>query len=216
MNYTKLDTTISVIRYNLKKRLKRVKEMEKRIDLNENQKIFIGSEYEIIRNVEDLVDVVKNKFNTHLGRIPPQAIDLEETVLGAVMIETRAINYVKSFLKPEHFYHEHHSLIYRACLDLSISNNPLDLKTISEQLRKSGHLETIGGSIKLVELSSKLSSAANIEYHARVIVEYVIKRQLIISCAEVVEESYHDTSDCFELLGRLENSIKEIKSWIVK
>src|SRR5882757_128854 len=114
-----------------------------------------------------------------LGKLPPQAPDLEEAVLGALMLEKNALTAVVEFLRPDHFYSEQHKEIYTAIIDLFKSSDPVDMRTVVAQLRKNGKLEIVGGAYYIAELTSKVSSAANIEYHARIIIEMAIKRELI-------------------------------------
>lgn len=145
-----------------------------------------------------------------LGKLPPQAIDLEEAVLGALMLEKNALNSVVEFLKPEHFYVESHKVIYEAIVELFKSSEPVDMRTVVNQLRKQGKLELIEGAYKVAELTAKVSSAANIEYHARVIIEMAIKRTLIEVASQIHHDAYEDTTDVFELLDKTEQSIFEI------
>jgi replicative DNA helicase len=145
-----------------------------------------------------------------LGKLPPQAPDLEEAVLGALMLEKGALNAVVEFLKPEHFYSEGHQEIYRAIVELFKSSEPVDMRTVVNQLRKNGKLELVGGAYYIAELTSKVSSAANIEYHARVVIELAIKRDLIQIASQIHHDAYEDTTDVFELLDRTEQSIFEI------
>ncbi|MBX2962876.1 MAG: replicative DNA helicase [Cyclobacteriaceae bacterium] len=145
-----------------------------------------------------------------LGKLPPQALDLEEAVLGALMLEKGALNAVVEFLKPEHFYSEAHQEIYRAIIDLFKSSEPVDMRTVVNQLRKNAKLELVGGAYYIAELTSKVSSAANIEYHARVVIELAIKRDLIHIASQIHHDAYEDTTDVFELLDKTEQSIFEI------
>lgn len=145
-----------------------------------------------------------------LGKLPPQATDLEEAVLGALMLEKNALNAVIEFLKPEHFYAESHKTIYEAILELFKASEPVDMRTVVNQLRKIGKLELVEGAYKIAELTSKVSSAANIEYHARVIIEMAIKRDLIQIASQIHHDAYEDTTDVFELLDRTEQSIFQI------
>ncbi|MCS6974983.1 MAG: replicative DNA helicase [Cyclobacteriaceae bacterium] len=144
------------------------------------------------------------------GKLPPQAPDLEEAVLGALMLEKGALNAVIEFLKPEHFYSEIHQAIYSAIVTLFKSSEPVDMRTVVNQLRKEGKLELVGGSYYIAELTAKVSSAANIEYHARVIIEMAIKRNLIQIASQIHHDAYEDTTDVFELLDRTEQAIFEI------
>ncbi|MCU0358167.1 MAG: replicative DNA helicase [Cyclobacteriaceae bacterium] len=145
-----------------------------------------------------------------LGKLPPQALDLEEAVLGALMLEKGALNAVVEFLKPEHFYSEAHQEIYQAIVELFKSSEPVDMRTVVNQLRKNGKIELVGGAYYIAELTAKVSSAANIEYHARVIIELAIKRDLIRIASQIHHDAYEDTTDVFELLDKTEQSIFEI------
>ncbi len=145
-----------------------------------------------------------------LGKLPPQALDLEEAVLGALMLEKNALNAVVEFLKPEHFYSEQHQTIYEAIIELFKASEPVDMRTVVAQLRKLGKLEIVDGAYKIAELTSKVSSGANIEYHARVIIEMAIKRDLIHIASKIHHDAYEDTTDVFELLDKTEQSIFEI------
>lgn len=142
-----------------------------------------------------------------LGKLPPQAPELEEAVLGALMLEKNALTAVIEFLKPEHFYSEAHQEIYQAITDLFKGSEPVDMRTVVNQLRKNGKLETVGGAYYIAELTSRVSSAANIEYHARVVIEQAIKRELIQIASRVHQDAYEDTTDVFELLDKTEQSI---------
>jgi replicative DNA helicase len=145
-----------------------------------------------------------------LGKLPPQALDLEEAVLGALMLEKGALNAVVEFLKPEHFYSEQHQEIYRAIIELFKGSEPVDMRTVVNQLRKDGKLELVGGAYYIAELTSRVSSGANIEYHARVVIEMAIKRNLIQIASQIHHDAYEDTTDVFELLDKTEQSIFEI------
>jgi len=145
-----------------------------------------------------------------LGKLPPQAPDLEEAVLGALMLEKNALTAVVEFLRPEHFYTEQHKEIYQAIIDLFKSSEPVDMRTVVAQLRKNGKIEVVGGAYYIAELTSKVSSAANIEYHARIIIEMAIKRELIQIASQIHHDAYEDTTDVFELLDKTEQSIFKI------
>src|SRR5690242_11745153 len=154
--------------------------------------------------------LLSRDISESLGKLPPQALDLEETVLGALMLEKSALNAVVEFLKPEHFYTEVHKEIYTAIIDLFKSSEPVDMRTVVNQLRKSGKIELVGGAYYIAELTSKVSSAANIEYHARVIMEMAIKRELIQVSSQIQHDAYEDTTDVFDLLDKTEQSIFQI------
>ncbi len=151
--------------------------------------------------------LIPRDISESLGKLPPQALELEEAVLGALMLEKSALNAVVEFLKPEHFYSEAHREIYSSIIQLFKSSEPVDMRTVVAQLRKDGKIELVGGAYYIAELTSKVSSAANIEYHARVVIEMAIKRDLIQIASQVHQDAYEDTTDVFELLDKTEQSI---------
>ena len=153
---------------------------------------------------------VVRDISESLGKLPPQALDLEEAILGALMLEKNALTAVIEFLRPEHFYSEQHQQIYQAIVDLFKNSEPVDMRTVVAQLRKVGKLELVGGAYYIAELTSKVSSAANIEYHSRIIIEMAIKRELIQIASTVHHDAYEDTTDVFELLDKTEQSIFKI------
>lgn len=154
--------------------------------------------------------LIPREISEGLGKLPPQALDLEEVVLGALMLEKNALNAVVEFLKPDHFYDDRHKEIYTAIIDLFKATEPVDMRTVVNQLRKNGKIELVGGAYYIAELTAKVSSAANIEYHARVIMEMAIKRTLIEVASQIQSDAYEDTTDVFELLDKTEQSVFEI------
>ncbi|MCK8493950.1 MULTISPECIES: replicative DNA helicase [Spirosoma] len=155
-------------------------------------------------------------LDTGLGKLPPQALDLEEAVLGALMIEKDALSSVVDILKPETFYKEAHQRIYNAILTLFGNSDPIDLLTVTQQLRKTGEIEIVGGGGYVSELTFRVNSAANIEYHARVISEQALKRALISMSSTILRDAYEDTTDVFELLDRTEQSLFKISESNIK
>ena len=151
-----------------------------------------------------------------LGKLPPQAIDVEESVLGAILSDSNAIAKVLPFLRAKHFYTEQHINIYQAMVDLVELGEPIDMRTIVMKLRSYGKLELIGGAYYIAELSSKVSTTQNIESHARIILELSIKRELILTASQIHHDAYEDTTDCFELLDQAEYAINLIKESKVK
>ena len=147
----------------------------------------------------DLSDMV-------FGKIPPQAIPLEEAVLGAFMLDKNAFSVALDILKEPSFYLDAHQLIFKAMIRLFEKLQPIDLLTVTEELRKSGDLEKIGGPFYLVELTNKITSAANIEYHARIIAQKHILRELIRTSTEVIRDAYDETNDVFTLLYSAEGT----------
>jgi len=147
-----------------------------------------------------------------LGKLPPQMLDVEESILGAALIEKAALMAIIDLLNPEDFYNESNSIIWEAIRDLFNKGNPVDMRTVVAALRKSGKIETIGGPFKVADLTAKVSSGANIEYHARLIQEASIKRKLINTASSVQNDCFEDTSDVFELLDKVQGQFDRIHS----
>lgn len=145
-----------------------------------------------------------------LGKLPPQAVEIEEAVLGALMLERDALSTVIDILHPESFYKDANQEIYRAIVDLFNDSQPIDIKTVTHQLRKEAKLEVVGGAHYISELTARVNSAANIEYHARIIAEQSIKRELIRISSELQRDAYEDTFDVFKLLDRAEQSLFDV------
>jgi replicative DNA helicase len=151
-----------------------------------------------------------NDTSESLGKLPPQAVDIEEVVLVALMLEQHALSSVIDILKVESFYKEAHQNIYESIVQLFNNSDPVDIKTVVHQLRKNGKLELVGGSYYIADLTTRVNSAANIEYHARIISEQSIKRQLIRISSELVTDAYEDTTDVFQLLDRTEQALFQV------
>ncbi|HEX7366439.1 MAG TPA: replicative DNA helicase [Pelobium sp.] len=145
-----------------------------------------------------------------LGKLPPQALDLEEAVLGALMLEKDALSTVIDILKPEVFYKDAHQKIFQSIQTLFTASSPVDILTVCAQLRQQGDLELIGGAFYITELTNRVASAANIEFHARIISQKFIQRELIRISTDIINQSYEDTSDVFELLDYAEKNLFDI------
>src|SRR6201996_8848284 len=145
-----------------------------------------------------------------LGKLPPQAIDLEEAVLGALMLEKDALSSVIDILKPEVFYKDNHQKIFFAIRHLFEKTSPVDILTVTAQLRSTGELEMIGGAYYITELTNRVASAANIEYHYRIIIQKFIQRELIRISTEVINSAYEDTTDVLDLLDKAEKNLFDI------
>ena len=144
------------------------------------------------------------------GKVPPQALDLEEAVLGAMMLESNRLAEVIEVLKPEAFYKESHQIIFSAIMRLFGQNEPVDILTVTEELRKSGELEVAGGPFFITMLTNRIASTANIEFHARIILQKFIQRELIRVSSEIIKDAYEDTTDVFDLLDKAENGLFSI------
>jgi replicative DNA helicase len=145
--------------------------------------------------------------NYVFGKVPPQATPLEEVVLGALLIDQNAMAMIVDVISPKSFYLEAHGLIYAATRRLFDRSHPIDVYTVSEELRKSGDLEKIGGEYYLLTLTNKVASAANIEYHARIIAQKHIQRELISVSTRTIRDAYEDTTDVFNLLDEAEKGL---------
>ncbi|WP_295769379.1 replicative DNA helicase [uncultured Mucilaginibacter sp.] len=148
--------------------------------------------------------------NMLAGKLPPQARDLEEAVLGALMLEKDALSSVIDVLKPEVFYVESHQKIFNAIRILFEKTSPVDILTVTAQLRMQGELEMVGGAFYITELTNRVASAANIEYHARIIIQKYIQRELIRISTDTINLAYEDTTDILELLDRAEKNLFDI------
>ena len=148
--------------------------------------------------------------NYVFGKVQPQAIPLEEAVLGALMLDKDALSMIIDIVRTESFYTEAHQAIYKAMLYLFEKSQPIDLLTVTEQIKKQGDLDKIGGPYYLVELTNRVASSANIEYHARIISQKHIQRELIRTSTEVIRDAYEDTTDVFDLLDKAEQGLFKI------
>jgi replicative DNA helicase len=150
------------------------------------------------------------------GRIPPQALELEETVLGALMLEKDAVIAILDLLKPESFYKESHQKVYAAIMNLSLEEKPIDIMTVTEELRRRKELENVGGAFYITQLTSRVTSAAHIEYHARIIAQKFIQRELIRISTEIQNRSYDESSDVDDLLDYSETELFNIAEGNIK
>lgn len=151
------------------------------------------------------------------GKLPPQAIDLEEAILGSLMIDVRAGDELfQVFNSPDVFYKEAHQHIFQAIKDLLDASSPVDLLTVSEQLRVNGTLQTVGGDFYLIQLTQKVSSSAHIEYWARIVLQQWMKRKMITVCNECIALAYEPDVDVFEMLDRLDVDTAAINEIVQK
>ncbi len=141
------------------------------------------------------------------GKVPPQALPLEEAVLGAIMLDKNAFSIVLDILRADSFYSEAHQFIYKAMQRLFERSQPIDMLTVMEELKKTGELEVIGGPAYLASLTNKVASAANIEYHARIISQKFMQRELIRVSTTIIRDAFEDTTDVFDLLDTAEQGL---------
>jgi len=145
-----------------------------------------------------------------LGKMPPQAIDLEESVLGALMIEPDAISKVVDILKPHSFYKPTHQIIFNAIRTLAAENKPIDMFTVQEQLQKDDNLDEVGGAYFIASLTSNVASGAHLEFHAKIIAQKYLARELIRISSEIQSKAFDTSQDVEELMQEAEGKIFEV------
>lgn len=151
-----------------------------------------------------------------LGRVPPQALDLEEAVLGALMVEKDAVISVLEVLKPESFYKDSHQKIYKAIIDLSTQHEPIDLLTVTEILRSREELAEVGGAVYIAQLTSRVGSAAHLDYHAKIIAQKYIQRELIRVSTDIQTRAFDDDQDVDDLLDYSEMELFKVAEGNIK
>jgi len=169
----------------------------------------VSSQYGYTSQRGDLISLEK-------GKIPPQAVDLEEVTLGAMLIDKKGVDEVVDILTPEAFYKEAHGYIFDAIYNLFENGEPIDLLTVSDELKKKKLLEKVGGDYYLVQLTQKVSSSAHIEFHARIILQKFIQRSLIRISNEIINEAYDESTDVFDLLDSAESKLYDVTEGNIK
>ncbi len=151
-----------------------------------------------------------------IGKIPPQATELESAVIGAMMLEKEAVNSVIEILKPDSFYKDVHQKIYFAIQDLFARSEPIDILTVTQTLKKQGDLEFVGGAYYISQLTDRVASTANVETHARIIAQKFIQRELIRISNEIIKDAFEESTDVFELLDKAEDSLFKVAEGNIK
>ena len=147
--------------------------------------------------------------NTY-GHLQPQALDIERVVLGALMIDKDAFSLVAEILKPTSFYEPRHQKIYKAVQTLSMDDKPVDLLTVTEELKRQGELDNVGGVVYIMDLTQQVASSAHIEYHAHILAQKSLMRQLISYTSRIQELAFDDTVDPDVVMQEAEGSLFEI------
>jgi len=162
----------------------------------------------------------RNQFsvneNTVYGKVPPQAKELEEAVLGAIMLEKSAIDIVVEILKPECFYSEANQRIFKAMQNLSDRHLPIDLLTVVEQLKTNGDLDIVGGPFYVSKLTNSVVSSANIETHSRIVLQKYLSREIIRTGGEMINAAYEESTDVFDMLDEVEEGISKLRMGNIK
>ncbi|WP_264553690.1 replicative DNA helicase [Flavobacterium sp. N2038] len=155
-------------------------------------------------------------INLEKGKLPPQVLEMEEAVLGAMMIDKKGVDDVIDILQPDAFYKDGHKHIFEAILQLFTETQPIDILTVSAQLKKNGKLDLAGGDFYLIQLTQKIASSAHIEFHSRIILQKFIQRSLIRISSEIIEASYDESADVFDLLDQAESKLYEVTQGNIK
>jgi replicative DNA helicase len=148
------------------------------------------------------------------GKVAPQAQDLEVVILGALLLEKRAIDQIVDFFNPEMFYNESNKIVAKSIWSLYQNNEPIDILTVVNRLKKNGELETIGGAFFIASLTNRIATSANIEFHARIVCQEFIKREIIMMSAGMIKESYADGTDALEILETGQKLINDVSNSI--
>lgn len=169
---------------------------------------------------ETLSSLIQGNFAKELsisdGKMPPNALDFEKIVIGTFLIDRKGLDHSIDLLTPDVFYDPRHQTIFSSILKLYESNSPIDLMTVIQDLKKNEKLNLAGGDHYIIDLTMGVSSSAHIEYHVRVILEKFILRSLINVSANVIDSSYKESTDVFELLDKAEQSFFEITNGTIK
>lgn len=147
---------------------------------------------------------------SEIGKLQPQAVELEEAVLGAMLLEKEALSTVIDILSPESFYKEQNGKVFAAIVNLFNRSEPVDILTVTQELKRTGELEFVGGSYYVSSLTNRIASSANIEFHARIVAQKYLQRELIRIGTETIKTAYEDSTDVFELLDNTTKNIFEI------
>lgn len=144
------------------------------------------------------------------GKVPPQAKEIEQAILGAIMVQRDAYDTVAANLKPECFYVDAHQKVYQAIQRLSGKSQPIDVLTVEEELRAAGELDNVGGSYYITQLTNSVVSAAHIESHSRIVIQKYIQREIIRISGELIADAYEDGADALEMLDRAESELASV------
>lgn len=211
------DETIHIVEAEMARTMAKVKRIEKK-EMTEAEKIRVGEVYQFHKHVKRLIEVYNRDRAIAFGRIPPHSIELEKLILGTLILECRPSRYpkldesiarVKKLLQPDHFYSEVHQIIYKAVISLE---QP-DGRSVYEKLRKEGLSEVIGGLAYIASLTGLVVNSYQ-EENAMVLVEFALKRKLIMIGATFMDRGYDNTSDALEALESAIKELDDTHKWI--
>ena len=155
-----------------------------------------------------------DKINAQYGKLPPQAIDVEKIVLGALMLERDAFQLISGIIDTQSFYKEEHRKIFDTIKFLALHEKPIDLLMVTQQLSNSGQLDAVGGALNITQLTSRVASAAHIEFHSRIIAQKYIQRELIRVSSEIQSNAYDDNMDVDDLLSEARSMLNDIDNFM--
>jgi len=181
-----------------------------------NRTFTFSTKYKMARNSSHNNRAAYDALTDAGGQLPPQAVELEEAVLGALMLEKDAVVAVQDVLQAEAFYKETHQIVYRAIADLSMELNPIDLYTVTEKLKQKQQLKAVGGASFLAQLTQKVGSAAHVEFHAKIIAQKYVQRELIRASTEIQRRSYDESMDVTDLIDAAESEIFKVAEGHIK
>ena len=161
---------------------------------------------------EDLIDSINAVF----GKLPPQEPELEKAVLGALLIQSEAIFSIMDVLKPESFYDPVHREIFQAIIDLGSNSKPVDIMTVAVELKAKEKIDIIGGEIYLAELTDRVATSSHLEFHAKIVHQKYIQRELIKIASEIQKQSYDASRDVDELMNFAEGAIFKLSEGNIK
>jgi replicative DNA helicase len=149
--------------------------------------------------------------NSGLGVLPPQAVEIEEAILGAILIEREYCNEALEIMRADYFYKDQHKKVFEAINDLVSNSEPVDLLSVTAKLREHGNLQLVGGAYFITELTSKINSAANIEYHCRIVMEMYLRREAIKAATNMQTFSFDETEDIFKTMDSVEMELYKLR-----
>jgi len=162
------------------------------------------------------IGVNTNVYDPAIGKLPPQALEIEEAVLGALMLDRDSLANVIDSLKEDTFYRLEHQKIFGAIFQLFRDSKPVDILTVVQELKKRGELELVGGVSYVTSLTNRVASTANIEFHARILNQKQIQRELIKVSTEIIKDAYEESTDALELLDKAEKNLFAVAEGNIK
>lgn len=158
---------------------------------------------------------INKKQLLDIGKMPPQSVELEEAILGAVMLEQEAFMEIQEYFKPVIFYKEAHERIANAILTLKGKSEPADILTVTQELKRTGELELVGGAYYITQLTNRVASSANIQFHMRLLVEFYVKREVICGGTQMIKRAYEESSDIFNVIDEAGKTIMALTDKII-